>query len=431
MDEFKEGKNYKLSIIHQDHSGRGIAKFNRYPIFVPYTLPGELIDVKITKSKKNFAEGLPEKLITVSKNRVKIPCDYFYACGGCDIMHQKYEDGLKMKHRNLKELLYKFGRINVNLIRINDVVESDDIFNYRNKVRFHVLDNNIGFYKNKTKDLININNCKIVNESFNKVIKTIKKDLKDSGISEITLRCGEYTDEIMVIFKTNKNIDKKMIDALIKNNKNVKSIYQLKLNKYKLLHGEAYIHDKLLDKTFRISPNSFFQINTKQAEKLFNKVLKYIDDKDKNILDLYCGIGVISIIVSNNKRNIIGVDIVDNAIKDANYNKNLNNVKNVEFISEDVSNVLPVIKMAKKQLDVIILDPPRTGIDKESIKLINELLPKKLIYISCNPVTLARDLKELKENYDIREITPFDMFPLTHHVESVSLLCLKTPHKSL
>ena len=152
---------------------------------------------------------------------------------------------------------------------------------------------------------------------------------------------------------------------------------------------------------------------------------KLINPLDKNILDLYCGIGVISIIISNNKRNIIGVDIVDSAIKDANINKEINNVKNVKFIREDVSNVLPVIKKANKHLDVIILDPPRTGIDKNSLKIINELLPKKLIYISCNPVTLARDLKDLKTNYDIKEITPYDMFPLTHHVESISLLVRK------
>lgn len=425
MDEFKEGKNYKLSIIRQDHNGRGIAKFNRYPIFIPYTLPGELIEVKITKSKKNYAEGLPEKLITVSKNRYKISCDYFYACGGCDIMHQRYQDGLSMKKRNLMELLYKFGKINVQLIKINDTIESDDIYNYRNKVTFHVKDNKIGFYKYKSKDLININECGIVNENFNKFLKIIKKYLTNSGISEITLRYGEYTDEMMVIFKTTKNIDEKIIKGITKNNEKIKSIYQLKSNKYKLLYGEEYIHEKLLDKTFRISPDSFFQVNTKQAEKLFENVLKYIDSKDKNILDLYCGIGVISIIISNNKRNIIGVDIVDSAIKDANINKEINNVKNVKFIREDVSNVLPVIKKANKHLDVIILDPPRTGIDKNSLKIINELLPKKLIYISCNPVTLARDLKDLKTNYDIKEITPYDMFPLTHHVESISLLVRK------
>ncbi len=425
MDEFKEGKNYKLSIIHQDHNGRGIAKFNRYPIFIPYTLPGELIEVKITKAKKNYAEGLPEKLITVSKNRVKIPCDYFYICGGCDIMHQKYEDGLHMKKRNLLELLYKFGKINIKLVKINDVVSSDDIYNYRNKVTFHVKDNKIGFYKYKTNDLINMNKCLIVNDVFNKILKVIKKNLKNSGITQITMRCGEYTNEIMVILKTDKDIDEKFYNSILKIDENIKSIYQLKNDKYKLLCGQKYIHDNLLDKKFQISPDSFFQINTKQAEKMFSRVLKYIDENDTNILDLYCGIGVISIIVSNNKRNIIGVDIVSNAIKDANTNKKINKVKNVEFINQDVSNVLPIIKKAKKNLNVIILDPPRTGIDKNSIKIINDLLPKKLIYISCNPVTLSRDLRELSLNYDIKEITPFDMFPLTHHVESVCLLIRK------
>lgn len=425
MDEFIEGKNYKLSIIHQDHYGRGIAKFNRYPIFIPYTLPGELIEVKITKSKKNFAEGLPEKLITVSNNRVKIPCENFYACGGCDIMHQKYEDGLKMKKRNLLEILYKFGKIDVTKLKINNVVKCDDIFNYRNKVTFHVKDNKIGFYKNETNELINIDDCKIVNEKFNKLLKYIKKYLVDSGITEIVMRYGIYTDELMIIFKSTKNIDEQFIRNLVKINKSVKSIYLNKNSKYKLIYGEKYIHEKLLDKTFRISPDSFFQVNTKQAEKMFSKVLKYINSDDKNILDLYCGIGVISLIINNSRKNIIGVDIVKNAIEDANVNKVLNNASKVEFVCENVSNILPVIKRAKKDLDVIILDPPRTGIDKNSVNIINDLLPKKLIYISCNPVTLARDLKTLKENYNIEEITPYDMFPMTHHIESVTLLTLK------
>lgn len=425
MYEFKEDKNYKLSIIHQDHNGRGIAKFNRYPIFIPYTLPGELIDVKITKVKKNYAEGLPEKLITVSKNRVKIPCDYFYACGGCDIMHQKYEDGLKMKLRNVKELLYKFGKINVNLVKINPVVKCNDIFNYRNKVTFHVESTKIGFYKNKTNDLININECKIINSKFNDIIKVIKKYLKDSEISEITLRYGEYTNEIMVILKSSKNIEDKLIKALTKSNKNIKSIYRLKGKNYKLIYGQKFIYEKLLNRTFRISPDSFFQINTKQAERMFAYVLKNINENDKNILDLYCGIGVISLIIGNKNKNIIGVDIVEDAIKDANINKGLNKLENIEFINADVSKVLPIIKKTKKQLDTIILDPPRSGIDKSSLKIINELLPNKLIYISCNPVTLARDLKELSNNYDILEITPFDMFPLTHHVECVCVLKLK------
>lgn len=425
MSEFKEGKNYKLSIIHQDHNGRGIAKFNRYPIFIPYTLPGELIDVKITKSKKNYAEGLPEKLVTVSKNRVKIPCDYFYACGGCDIMHQKYEDGLKMKQRNLKELLYKFGKINVNLVKINPVVKCDNIFNYRNKVTFHVEGTKIGFYKNSSNDLVNINECKIINSKFNDILKIIKKNLKDSGITEVTLRYGEYTDEIMVIFKSNNTIDEKLIKSLTKNNKDIKSIYRLKGKTYKLIYGQKFIYEKLLNRLFRISPDSFFQINTKQAEKMFSYVLKNINKNDKNILDLYCGIGVISLIIGNDERNIIGVDIVEDAIKDANVNKGLNKLSNIEFISEDVSKVLPIIKKANKHLDVIILDPPRSGIDKNSLKIINELLPNKLIYISCNPVTLSRDLRELSNNYNIVEITPFDMFPMTHHVESVCVLKLK------
>ena len=424
---FEEGKKYKLSIIRQENTGKGVAKFNKFPIFIPYALPGEIVEVKVSKLKKSYGEGIITKQITTSKYRIDIPCPYYYSCGGCDLMHQTYKSSLEFKKKNLIELLYKFSKINSNFIRLNDVVGTDKNYYYRNKVTFHVQNNKIGFYKENTNELVEVDECIIINPIFNIALKLIKKHINNSGIKSIVMKYGEHTKELMIIFETKKDIDQNLIDELTSKIKSVTSIYKSNNNKHKLVYGESHIKEKLLDKTFKISPKSFFQINTLQVEKMFSKVSEYLDEKDINILDLYCGIGVISIIINNDKRKIIGVDIVKEAILDADINKQLNNSENIEFVASNVKNVLPVIKKARKNLDVIILDPPRSGIDKDSINIINELLPKKIIYISCNPVTLCRDLNVLKEKYDIIEITPYDLFPLTHHVETVTLLKVKNP----
>jgi len=423
---FEEGKKYKLSIIRQETTGNGVAKYNKFPVFIPYGLPGELVEVKITKLKKSFAKGEILKHITSSKDRVKVPCPYYNKCGGCDLMHQEYESSLEFKKKNLIELLYKFAKTNSNLIKLNNVIRAEDSFYYRNKVTFHVENGKIGFYKEETNELVEIEECIIINPIFNIALKIIKKHLKNSNIKTVVMKYGEYTKELMLIFETNKDLDTKLIEDLKSKIKVLESIYISNKNKYKLVYGSDHITEKLLDKTFRITPKSFFQVNTKQIEKLFSHIRKYITDNDVNLLDLYCGTGVISILLADKKRKILGVDIVKEAIDAANINKEINNCNNIEFIASNVKNVLPVIKKANKNLDVIILDPPRSGIDKESIAIINELLPKKIIYVSCNPVTLTRDLNILKSNYDIKEITPYDLFPMTHHVETLTLLQLKS-----
>ena len=420
---FEEGKNYKLSIIRQESTGMGIAKFNKFPVFIENALPGEIVEVNITKLKKSYAVGKVVKYITKSKDRIDIPCSYYETCGGCDLMHQTYASSLDFKRKNLIELIYKFAKVNSNLIKINNIVKSNKNYYYRNKVTFHVKDNKIGFYKEKTNEIVEIDECIIINPIFNVALKIINKHLENNkGIRKIIMKSGEYTKELMIILDTTKEIDENLIKELTTKIKGLRSLYKFYRNKYKLLYGEEYIQEKLLDKTFKISPKSFFQVNTKQAEEMFKLVKKYITNNDTNILDLYCGIGVISIIINDKNKKILGVDIVKEAINDANINKEINNCSNISFVASNVKNVLPVIKKANKTLDVIIVDPPRSGIDKDSIKVIAELLPKKIIYVSCNPTTLCRDLNVLKEKYDIKEITPFDLFPLTHHVECVCVL---------
>ena len=420
---FESGKNYKLTIINQEHFGRGVAKYNNVPVFVHNALPGEFVSVNITSVRKKFCKEIEKKIITPSKYRIDAPCKYYKYCGGCNIMHQEYSQNLKFKQRIVMDALYKFGGFNVKNIKLNNIITSTTKFNYRNKITLHVKNNKLGYYKEGSNELVEIDKCLIVDNVINDCIDIIKKYLHD--IKEVVIRYGKYTDELMIIFKVVNDLRIDLLDDLEKHIKSLTSIYIVKNGKKKLIYGDAVITEKLLGKTFQILPESFFQVNTLQAENMFSKVRSYLKESDINILDLYCGSGVISILLSNEKRKIIGVDIVESSIINANDNAVINNSENLCFIKDDVVNVLPIILKTKKNIDVLIVDPPRSGIDKKSISFILNLNPKKIIYISCDPITLARDLKLLSDSYDINEITPYDMFPMTHHVECVCLLNLR------
>lgn len=420
---FENRKNYKLTIINQEHYGRGVAKYNSMPVFVHNALPGEFVVANITNVKKKFCEGVVTKIITPSKSRVDAPCKCYEYCGGCHIMHQEYSENLKFKKRIVMDALYKFGGFNVKNIKLNNTIASPTIYNYRNKITLHVKDNKLGYYKSNSNDLVSIDKCLIVDNVINDCIDIISKYL--SGIKEVVIRYGKYTDELMIIFTIVNDLSIELLDDLEKHIKSLTSIYIIKNRKKRLIYGDSVITEKLLGKTFQILPESFFQVNTMQAENMFSKVRSYIGKNDKNILDLYCGSGVISILLSSFDRKIIGVDIVDASIINAKANAVINKCENLCFINDDVVNVLPVILKTKKEIDVLIVDPPRSGIDKKSVDFIVKLKPKKIIYISCDPITLSRDLKILNNLYNVIEITPYDMFPMTHHVECVCVLNLR------
>ena len=420
---FECGKNYKLTIINQEHFGRGIAKYNDVPIFVHGALPKEFVSVKITSVNKKYCTGIATKIITPSKHRVDAPCKYYNECGGCQIMHQEYSENLVFKRRIVMDALYKFGGFDIKNIKLNNIVASPTIFNYRNKITLHVYNNMIGYYKKGSRELVDIDKCLIVDNVINDVIDIIRNHLKN--IKEVIIRYGKYTDQLMIIFKVIDDLSIELFDELGKHIKSLTSVYVIKDGIKKNVCGEELICEKLLGKTFQILPDSFFQVNTLQAENMFSKVKTYINKDDENILDLYCGSGVISILISGGNRKIIGVDIVEESIINAKENAKINKCKNLCFIKDDVVNVLPIILKTKKHIDVLIVDPPRNGIDKKSIEFILEIKPKKIIYISCNPITLARDLKILNNIYNLEEVTPYDMFPMTYHVECVSVLSRK------
>lgn len=400
---------YDVLIDRIDHQGRGIGYIDGKIIFVSNALPGENVRVKITKENKKFYEGIVIEYYSKSSDRVKVDCPYYESCGGCDIMHMSYSFQHDYKINKVKDIINKFVKEN---IKISDIC-FDDQFYYRNKATFHVK-NGIGYFKEKTYDLIEIDKCMISSYEINNVLDILRKiDL--SGIEKVVVRSSYFDKSIMVIFSVVSKVNEDYLIDRLRNH--VNSIY-VKGDKYKLIYGDEYIIDKIGDKKFVISPDSFFQVNTLMAYKLYSKVKEYAGNLDNcNVLDLYCGTGTIGLFVGG--KSLVGVEINESAVHDANINKKLNDVSNCQFICGDSGKVL---KGLNKNFDVVIVDPPRSGLSELSINEVISVGAKRVVYVSCDPVTLARDLNIFKKNYNIKEISLFDLFPNTHHVESVCLL---------
>ena len=383
-----------------DHFGRGIVYQNNKITFVPNLLPSEKAEIRIIKDKKNYAEGKVIKLLTKSKDRITPQCPY-QNCG-CALKHLKYEKQILYKEEKVKEIINKFTNVNV---KINPIIKSEHIEFYRNKITLKT-NKKVGYYENQTHDIIEIDACPLATTKINKIIKLLnKQDL--SNVKELIIK---DFDDTMLIIKGNLDIEplKKIVDIIYIDDK--------------LVYGNHYTKTKIGDFYFKVSKDSFFQINKYQTEKLYNKALSYVEgDKEKTALDLYCGTGTLALFLSNNFKKVIGIDINKEAIQCALENKKINRIKNVEFINGDVSNTID-----KLEADIIFVDPPRSGLTPKVINDIIRINPEKIIYISCDPVTLARDLKILNNKYDIQEITPVDMFPNTYHVECVCILSIKS-----
>ncbi len=404
---------YKVEVTKLDHQGRGIAKINDKIIFIPNALPEETVDVDIILEKKKYYEGIIKETINASDKRIKSICPYFEECGGCQFLNMNYQDSLDYKQNKVEEIMNKYLGIK---IKINNIVACDNNLYYRNKTTFQV-ENDIGFFKEKTNTLIPVDKCYISDIKINDIYKAIKDNINLTNVKQVIIRATKNTLESMVIFKTSNYIDNKKIINILK--KKVDSIY---IND-ELIYGKGKIIENLCNKNFYISPSSFFQVNTLQAEKLYNKAIAYADiKKEDTVLDLYCGTGTIGIVASDKAKKVIGIELNKEAIKDANENKKLNNINNIEFYAGDVGKIL---NKNNYKPDIIIVDPPRAGLDSLALSQILNIRPKKLVYVSCDLMTLARDLKLLSNDYDILELTPVDMFPYTAHVESVCALKYK------
>ena len=392
-----------VKILRLNNEGEGIGTIFDKIIFVDNALIDEKVKVRITEEHKNYLKGKNLKVLKKSKNRIEPLCKYYNKCGGCNIMHMKNQiDFKKEKVITLFDKMCK-EKINPDIFSYNE-------YNYRNKITLKIKDNKLGFYKTKTNELVEINECLITNNKLNNVIKDLNKYLKTNEIKNNEIMLRICNDKIMMSLSNLNNIDN-----FIKYFNYVDSIY---VNN-KLVHGQKTLIENINDYKFNVSPKSFFQVNKKVMEKMYEKVLSYIDENDLT-LDLYSGTGTITILLSKISKKVIGIELEKDAVKDSKENLKLNNINNVVFYKGKVEDKINDLKDLK--IDNIVIDPPRAGINKKGIEIIKEINSKQIIYISCNPNTLARDYNLLKDLYEIKEITLYDMFPQTYHIESVLVL---------
>lgn len=397
-----------IKIESLDHLGRGIAKENNKIIFVENAIEDEIIEPKIIKHNKKYDEAIVSKYIKKSNYRINPTCPYYDNCGGCDIMHIPYNKQLQFKQNKIENIISKYLNKNIN---INNIIECNYPYNYRNKITFQV-NKDVGFFKKNSNQLIKINNCMICNKNINDSINYLNK-LELSKINKIT--CKSNDRDLMIIIESNYTY----LDITpLKKISN--SIYIKTDNKYIHKYGEKYIYQNIGEFKYLVSPDSFFQINNNITKKLYDKI-KLICGTNNSIIDLYCGTGTIGIYLSKENK-VTGIEINKYAYEDANINKKINKIKNIEFLCGDSGKKILSIK---ENPNIIIVDPPRNGLNKETIQNIIDMNTNKIIYVSCDPMTLVRDLKKLEDYYNIQEITPFDMFPNTHHVECLCLLTKK------
>jgi len=347
------------------------------------------------------------EIITPSKLRQKPICPYFDVCGGCDLMDISVSESLEYKLHKVNDIL-KRNKIDFN---VTEIIKSESPYNYRDKVTLKIVNSKIGFYQNDTHSLVEIDYCYLCKNAINELIKDLSKLNISNG--EVVIRCN-YSNDLLIAISTEDCLNG--IESLVNEHKIVGIV-----KNDKTIFGENYFIDKINNYLFKVSYNSFFQVNPFICSKLFELIECYTKESIK-VLDLYCGVGTLSIVASSNAEQVVGVEIVENAIVDANLNKNFNRKNNLEFICADTKDILNKIT---NDFDTIILDPPRSGVAKSVIDKIIEVKPKKIIYVSCDPNTLARDLKLLENKYKIEEFKLLDMFPETEHVESILELILK------
>ena len=403
------GKELIVKIIRMNNEGDGVALYENFVVFVKEALIDEEVLVEITDLKKNYAVAKIKKIIIPSENRRVPVCPYYKECGGCNLMHIDYEEQLRFKKTKIESVFKKISHTDVN---VKEVSSYNNLF-YRNKAVFKVDKDKIGFYKPKTNTLIDINECMICNKYINVTLEKVRKFIKNNKnheIKEVMIRVAR--DEIMVSMD---NLNERYLESIKEELSDVTSLY---INN-KLVLGIESINQKINDLVFDISPKSFFQVNIETASKLYEYAIKNINNQNICV-DLYSGTGTIAMLLSKRTRRVIGIESVESAVQDANSNLLLNNIDNVEFKLGKVEDLID--ELTDINIDTLILDPPRSGSDKKSLRFLLKIKPKEIVYISCNPVTLARDYNVLKNLYKIKEIRGFDMFPNTNHVETVMVL---------
>lgn len=447
-------KMYVVEIVDIGQGGVGIGKFEGFTVFVDGGLVKDKIKVKITKSKKNYAVGEIVEILEPSPYRVERKCSKeLKECGGCQIQELDYKEQLNLKTNEVKQVISRIGKLDD--VVIHNALGMEEPFRYRNKAQFPIQKVDgvpvIGFYKKKSHDIITTNQCIIQHDVNDKIIKIIKTYIRAYKVSiydekthtgvlrHLVTKVGFTTKEVMVVLVANGRklpYLNELASVLKENipgfktlvvNVNREKTNVILGNENRVIYGDGKINDNIGDLVFEISPLSFFQVNPVQTEVLYNKALEYANlGENDTVFDIYCGIGTISLFLAQKAKKVYGIEIVEEAIKDAKINANINNLDNVEFYVGKAEEVVPKMYKQGKRANVVVVDPPRKGCDEKVLDTIISMQPDRVVYVSCNPSTLARDLNYLDERgYKCLEVQPVDMFPHSVHIENVALIVKK------
>lgn len=446
----KKNDYIDVEFVDLTHEGQGVAKIDGFPVFVPGGLPGESAQIKILNVKKNYGYGKLIEIREKSPYRVEIPKEDMHKYGGCQLHHMSYEGQLQFKQNLVEQTLTRIGKLQD--VNIHPIIGMEQPFHYRNKAQVPVGERNgrliTGFYKPRTHEIIDTDESVIHMEAINDAIKIVKEICSELGVTayneeahtgvlrHIMARFGRKTDELMIVLITRteklphrEEIVGKIVAALpnvksIVHNVNPKRTNVILGERTQVLWGQDVIYDYIGNVKFAISPRSFYQVNPVQTQVLYDKALAYAGLTGEEIVfDAYCGIGTISLFLAQQAKKVYGVEVVSDAINDAKKNADLNGITNVEFTVGEAETVIPNWAKEGIHADVIVVDPPRKGCDATLLKTIIEMKPKRVVYVSCNPATLARDLGILEaDDYQTVEVQPVDMFPMTMHVECCALL---------
>ncbi|MBC2100376.1 23S rRNA (uracil(1939)-C(5))-methyltransferase RlmD [Listeria booriae] len=444
-------KNDCLDVVFEDltHDGNAVAKIDGYPIFVPQGLPDEIAQIKVLKTNKNYGFGKIIELTKESADRVTPPCLVYSQCGGCQLQHLSYDGQLRMKQKQVAQVMKRIGKQDVEVL---PTLGMENPWNYRNKAQVPVGFVNgrlvAGFYQQRSHQIIDMNTCLIQQEENNEVIQTARaifakyhvepydETTRKGVLRHLMTRFATTTGELMLVIVTTKLNFPNKAEILAELQQSIPELTSLVQNvntantnvifgeQTVVLAGREYIMDTIHGISFAISARSFYQVNPEQTEILYAEALKLASlTGEETVIDAYCGIGSISLCLAKEAKHVYGVEIVPQAIEDARANAKLNKMDNVTFAVGKAEEVIPDWFKQGIKADVLVVDPPRKGCDDALLQTILKMKPKRVVYVSCNPATLARDMLVLTEGgYEAKMVQPVDMFPQTTHVECVTVL---------
>lgn len=441
---------YMIEIEDLNIDGDGVGKIEGFTLFVPGTVPGDKAHIKVINLKKGFGYGRLETIIRPSQDRCESQCPVSNQCGGCQLHHINYPAQLSFKKRIVEQAFKRIGKFEG--LQVNDTIGMENQYNYRNKAQYPIGDTLkgetiAGFYAKRSHRIVPIKSCIIQNQKNDEIVQRVldfmnkfkvpayNEEKHQGYIRHIVTRYSKANDYIQIIIVTNSKKlpnEQQLVESLsaiskvegILINTNTEKTNVILGKEFRVLFGKAHIYDNIGELSYRISPNSFFQINPEQTEKLYNKVLEFASlTGNETIWDIYCGIGTISFFLAKQAKKVYGVEVVKEAIMDADFNAKHNNISNTEFFVGKAEEV--ILEKFKQGIsaDIVVLDPPRKGCEPILLETLLEMQPNKIIYVSCDPATLARDAKILAEGgYVVEKVQPVDMFGFSVHVESIILM---------